>query len=457
MSLAVYDTMAREKRVFEPADPKRVTMYVCGPTVYNYTHIGNARSAIVFDLLFRVLRHEYGAAHVVYSRNFTDIDDKIITASKETGAPIDEITKKFAQVYTDELDALNALAPTGTPRATEHIPDMIALIERLIEAGAAYAAEGHVLFSIEAFADYGRLSGVDGDEMIAGARVEVAPYKKNPADFVLWKPAADDEPGWESPWGRGRPGWHLECSVMIEKGLGETIDIHCGGQDLRFPHHENEIAQSACAHDGAPLARYWMHNGFLRMGTDKMSKSLGNVVLTHELLKDWPGEVIRWALLSAHYRQPLEWTEDLLRQSKRQLDRFYRLLEDVADSKDEPAPPESIVLALKDDLNTPEAYAGLHELRDIAAQMEGEARRNAALRLRAAGRLMGFFQADPAAWFKGDSGDGPTAEEIDALLAKRAEARKAKDFATSDKIRDDLAAQGIVIEDGPDGATWRRA
>ena len=456
MSLTFHDTMAREKRVFEPADPKRVTMYVCGPTVYNYTHIGNARSAIVFDLLFRVLRHEFGAEHVFYSRNFTDIDDKIIKASRETGAPIDEITTKFAKVYTDELGALNALAPTGTPRATEHIPEMIALVERLVEAGAAYAAEGHVLFSIESFADYGKLSGVDRDEMIAGARVEVAPYKNNPADFVLWKPAADDEPGWESPWGRGRPGWHLECSVMIEKGLGETIDIHCGGQDLRFPHHENEIAQSTCVHAGAPLARYWMHNGFLRMGTDKMSKSLGNVVLTHELLKDWPGEVIRWALLSAHYRQPLEWTDELLRQSKRQLDRFYRLLEEVVDTRDDLAPPESVVLALKDDLNTPEAYAGLHELRDIAAQLDGDARRTAILRLRAAGLFMGFFEADPAQWFKGDAGDGPTDADIDALLRERADARKAKDFATSDKIRDDLAAQGIIIEDGPDGATWRR-
>ena len=456
MSLQFYDTMARKKRVFEPADPKRVTMYVCGPTVYNYTHIGNARSAIVFDLLFRVLRHAYGAAHVHYARNFTDIDDKIIKASRETGAPIDEITTKFAQVYLDELSDLNALAPTGMPRATDHIPEMIALVEQLIDAGAAYAADGHVLFSIESFDAYGKLSGVNRDEMIAGARVEVAPYKKNPADFVLWKPAGDDEPGWESPWGRGRPGWHLECSVMIKKGLGETIDIHCGGQDLRFPHHENEIAQSACAHDGAPLARYWMHNGFLRMGTDKMSKSIGNVILTHELLREWPGEVIRWALLSAHYRQPLEWTDDLLRQSKRQLDRFYRLLEDVAEQRDDTTPPESIILALRDDLNTPEAYAGLHELRDIAAQMEGDARAKALLRLRAAGRLMGFFQADPAAWFKGERSDGPAADDIDALLVQRAEARKAKDFATSDKIRDDLLAQGIVIEDGPDGATWRR-
>ncbi len=456
MSLAIHDTMARKKRAFVPADPKRVTMYVCGPTVYNYTHIGNARSAIVFDLLFRVLRHEFGDDCVVYARNFTDIDDKIIKASHESGTPIGEITTKFAKVYLDELAALNALKPTMTPLATEHIEEMVALVERLIEKDSAYAADGHVLFSVDSYADYGRLSGVDRDEMIAGARVEVAPYKKNPADFVLWKPSASDEPGWDSPWGRGRPGWHLECSVMIEKELGETIDIHCGGQDLRFPHHENEIAQSACAHDGAALARYWMHNGFLRMGTDKMSKSIGNVVLTHELLKEWPGEVIRWALLSAHYRQPLEWADALLEQSKRQLDRFYRLLEEVAGSDENPAPPESVVLALRDDLNTPEAFAGLHQLRDIAAQTDGDARRSAILRLRAAGQLLGFFHADPAEWFRGEAGDGPSAEEIDALLVQRAEARKAKDFATSDKIRDDLAAQGIMIEDGPDGATWRR-
>ena len=456
MTLQFYDTMAREKRAFAPADLKRVTMYVCGPTVYNYTHIGNARSAVAFDLLFRVLRHEYGADAVIYARNFTDIDDKIIKASQETGAAIDEITAKFAKVYTDELSQLNALPPTETPRATAHIAEMVAFVEKLIAEGAAYEAEGHVLFSVKSFDDYGQLSRVDQDEMLAGARVEVAPYKKDPADFVLWKPSSEEEPGWESPWGRGRPGWHLECSVMIEKGLGETIDIHCGGQDLRFPHHENEIAQSTCAHAGAPLARYWMHNGFLRMGTDKMSKSLGNVVLTHELLKDWPGEVIRWALLSAHYRQPLEWTDELLRQSKRQLDRFYRLLEEVADATDDPTPPESVVLALKDDLNTPEAYAGLHELRDIAAQLEGDARANAILRLRAAGRFMGFFEARPAEWFQGRDADGPSADDIDALLKQRADARKRKDFATADKIRDDLAAAGVIIEDGPDGATWRR-
>ncbi len=456
MTLQFYDTMAREKRAFEPADPTRVTMYVCGPTVYNYTHIGNARSAIVFDLLYRVLRHHFGEAHVVYARNFTDIDDKIIKASKETGAAIADITNKFADIYRAELQDLNALSPGFEPRATDHIPEMIELVETLIKQGAAYEGEGHVLFSIEAFDDYGRLSGVDRDEMIAGARVEVAPYKKNPADFVLWKPSKDDEPGWDAPWGRGRPGWHLECSVMIEKQLGRTIDIHCGGQDLRFPHHENEIAQSACAHQGAPLARYWLHNGFLRMGSDKMSKSIGNVVLTHELLQDWPGEVIRWALLSAHYRQPLEWTDELLRQSKRQLDRFYRLLEEIEFSDEAGAPPASIVLALDDDLNTPEAFAGLHEIRDIASQLDGEARKNAIARLRSAGRYLGFFAHRPGDWFKGAAGEGPTEMEIEALLQERANARKTRDFARSDQIRDDLAAKGIIIEDGADGARWRR-
>ncbi len=457
MTISLYDSMAREKRVFEPADESRVTMYVCGPTVYSYAHIGNARSAVAFDLLHRVLRRRYGAAHVVYARNITDIDDKIIKASAETGEPISAITTKFAAIYREDMGALGVLPPTLEPEATGYIAPMIALIERLIAKGAAYEAEGHVLFAVDAFDDYGKLSGADRDEMIAGARVEVAPYKKSPADFVLWKPSKDDEPGWDSPWGRGRPGWHTECSVMIEAELGRTIDIHGGGQDLRFPHHENEIAQSACAHDGAPLARYWVHNGFLRMGSDKMSKSLGNVVLAHDLLKEWPGEAIRWALLSAHYRQPLEWTEALLKQSKRQLDRFYRLLEEVEFSEETGAAPDSIVMTLEDDLNTPEAYAGLHELRDIASQLEGEARAAAIRRLRDAGRLMGFFNLAPAEWFKGDAGDGPSAEEIEQLLAERVAARKAKDFATSDRIRDDLAAKGVIIEDGPGGATWRRA
>ena len=457
MPLTIYDSMARDKRVFEPADPKRVTLYVCGPTVYSYAHIGNARSAVAFDLLFRVLRARYGAAHVVYARNITDIDDKIIKAAQETGEPIEAVTRKFADIYRADMGALGVLAPTLEPEATGHIEAMVAMMEKLIAEGAAYAAEGHVLFSVDAYADYGKLSGADRDEMIAGARVEVAPYKKSPADFVLWKPSKEGEPGWDSPWGRGRPGWHLECSVMIESEFGDTVDIHGGGQDLRFPHHENEIAQSACAHDGAPLARYWMHNGFLRMGSDKMSKSLGNVVLAHELLQDWHGEVIRWALLSAHYRQPLEWTEELLKQSKKQLDRFYRVLDEIPFTDKTGEAPGSVMWALEDDLNTPEAYAGLHQMRDIASQMDGETRKKAIAQLRDAGRLMGFFNEDPAAWFQAASGDGPTAAEIEALIAERAAARKAKDFARSDRIRDDLAARGVVLEDGPQGVTWRRS
>ncbi|MEL6372097.1 MAG: cysteine--tRNA ligase [Pseudomonadota bacterium] len=459
--LMLHDTMAGEKRVFTPADPSRVTMYVCGPTVYNHAHIGNFRAAIVFDLLFRLLRHHYGTEHVIYARNFTDIDDKIIKASRETGDPIDVITTKYAKIYQDETAAFNNLTPTLEPRATDHIVDMQALITKLIDESAAYVAEDHVLFSIESYDEYGQLSHVDKDEMVAGARVEVAPYKKDAADFVLWKPSSDDEPGWTAPdaWGlegRGRPGWHLECSAMINKNLGTTIDIHGGGQDLRFPHHENECAQSACANNGAPLARYWLHNGFLRMGADKMSKSLGNVVLPKVLLQKWPGEALRFALLSAQYRQPLEWTEGLIEQSKRQLDRFYRLFSEAPDALAD-TPPESIVLSLNDDLNTPAAIAGLHELRDIANQMEGLAKATAIGRLRAAGQLMGLFQADPEAWFKEGTTDGPDAAQIEALIEERAAAKKAKDYARADEIRDQLTELGVLIEDGPDGTTWRRA
>ena len=456
MALDLYDSLTREKRAFVPADEKRVTMYVCGPTVYNHAHIGNFRAAVVFDLLFRLLRRRYGADSVVYARNFTDIDDKIIKASRETGAQIDAITAKYAAIYDAELAAFNALPPTLKPAATGHIAEMIALCESLLRGGFAYAAAGHVLFRTGSFPAYGRLSGVSLDDMIAGARVEVAPYKENPADFVLWKPSAPDEPGWDSPWGRGRPGWHIECSAMIEKTLGTTIDIHGGGQDLKFPHHENEIAQSACAHQGAPLARFWLHNGFLTMGADKMSKSLGNVALPRDLLKKHHGETLRFALLSAHYRQPLDWTDGLIEQSKKQLDRFYRLLAEAPGGAAET--PDSVILALEDDMNTPAAIAGLHELRDIAMQLDGEAKKRAAARLKAAGALMGFFAVEPEAWFKWNPpGEGAlSAGEIEALLATRAAARKAKDFKTSDRIRDELAAQGIAIEDSPSGATWRR-
>jgi cysteinyl-tRNA synthetase len=458
VTLTLHDTLTREKREFAPTDPRRITMYVCGPTVYNHAHIGNFRAAVVFDLLYRLLRRRYGADAVVYARNITDIDDKIIHAARDAALPIEAITAKFAAIYRDETRALNVLPPTLEPAATAHIGEMIALVERLVEAGAAYAASGHVLFSVAKFDAYGRLSGVDRDAILAGARVEVAPYKQDPADFVLWKPSSDDEPGWPSPWGRGRPGWHLECSAMIATNLGETIDIHGGGQDLRFPHHENEIAQSTCAHRGAPLARYWVHNGFLTMGADKMSKSVGNIVLPRDLLKRWPGEALRFALLSAHYRQPLAWTDELIEQSKRQLDRFQRLLAEAPDAV-AAAPPQSVILSLEDDMNTPEAIAGLHELRDLAAQMEGEPRRKAIASLRAAGELMGFFSTTPDAWFKWTpaGADSLTDAAIEARLKDRAEARRARDFAAADRIRDELAAQGILVEDGPGGATWRRA
>lgn len=450
MALMLHDSLSRAKRAFAPADPARVTMYVCGPTVYDHAHIGNFRAAIVFDLLFRVLRRRYGEAHVVYARNFTDIDDKIIRAAEKSGEPIAALTRRYADIYRRETAAFGALEPTLELWATDHIGAMIALVATLVEKGFAYAADGHVLFRVARYAGYGQLSGADVEERLAGARVEIAPYKESPADFVLWKPSSAAEPGWESPWGRGRPGWHLECSAMISAALGQTIDIHGGGQDLKFPHHDNEIAQSTCAHDGAPLARFWLHNGFLTMGADKMSKSLGNVALPRDLLTRHHGETLRFALLSAHYRQPLDWTPALIEQSKKQLDRFYRV---IADARGEEAPPQSVILALEDDLNTPEAIAGLHELRDIAMQSDGDARARAAARLKAAGALMGFFGVSAEAWFR----DGEDAAAIERALAERAAARKAKDFARADAIRDALAARGVVIEDGPAGATWRKA
>ncbi len=458
MTLKLHNTLTGRKEPFAPADPKRVTMYVCGPTVYSYAHIGNARPVVAFDVLYRLLRRIYGEGHVVYARNFTDVDDKIIAAARETGAPIAAITEKFAQIYVDDMAALGALEPNLAPKATEHIEEMLALIQSLLDGGFAYTAEGHVLFDISKFDDYGKLSRLDRDAIIEGARVEVAPYKRDAADFVLWKPSNDDEPGWDSPWGRGRPGWHLECSAMIDKTLGRTIDIHGGGQDLRFPHHENEIAQSACAHGGAPLARFWVHNGFVNMGDEKMSKSLGNILLVHELIKKWPGEAIRWALLSAHYRQPVAWTEDLIGQAKRSLDRLYGYLRPARGvPADKSVEPSAVIAALEDDLNTPEAFAALFAAgKRLGEEKDDAARARAKGELLAGGALLGFLGQDPEDWFKqGGAGDVDEAD-IDRLLIERAEARKAKDFARADQIRDELAAQGIIIEDGPSGATWRR-
>ncbi|MEO1150265.1 MAG: cysteine--tRNA ligase [Pseudomonadota bacterium] len=450
--ITLHNSLSGHREDFIPADPHRVTLYVCGPTVYQHAHVGNFRPVVVFDLLFRLLRHHYGADHVIFARNITDIDDKIIKAANAQSSPIKEITDLYTEIYRAESKALGALPPTIEPFATDHIAQMIDLIDTLLEKGAAYSAEDHILFNIDHYDAYGDLSKVNRDDMLAGARVEVAPYKRNAADFVLWKPAKENEPGWATPahFGvaqPGRPGWHLECSAMIAATLGKTIDIHGGGQDLRFPHHENECAQSGCA-NGAPLARYWMHNGFLSMPSGKMSKSLGNVVLVRDLLLEWPGEVIRLALMSAHYRQPLEWNDTLLAQSKAQLDRFYRSLTDHPVAE-ETAPDPGFVAALNDDLNLPSALARLHALRDAGK----------ADVLRASGNLIGLLTQTPDAWFKSSSPQStgaPTDDEIEALIAERRAAKKAKDYGKADGIRDDLKASGVIIEDSPQGTSWRR-
>jgi cysteinyl-tRNA synthetase len=434
--IRLHDTLAREKREFVPADPKRITMYVCGPTVYGRAHIGNARPAVVFDTLARLIRHEFGETSLVYARNVTDVDDKIIAAAEAEGVDPSVITERYERYYLDDMGALGVQPPTIAPHATQEIGPMIAMIERLISHGNAYAAEGHVLFSVPSDPDYGMLSKRDREQMIAGARVEVAPYKRDPADFVLWKPSADGVIGWDSPWGRGRPGWHLECSAMIERHLGDTIDIHGGGLDLIFPHHENEIAQSRCAHGGLPLARFWVHNGFVDMGSEKMSKSLGNIVTPAELLDQGNrGETLRLALLSAHYRQPLSWTEDVVAQAKTNLDKLYRTAGDV-----EPGDADEGVLdALRDDLNTPLALARLMALEDAAA-------------IKASAALLGLLQSSSEDWFRG----GADGTSVEARIAERAEAKKNRDFATADRIRDELNAAGIILEDGPGGTTWRR-
>jgi cysteinyl-tRNA synthetase len=433
--MRLHDTMTREKREFVPQNPSRITMYVCGPTVYGRAHIGNARPAVVFDTLARLIRHEFGENSLVYARNVTDVDDKIIASAEAEGVDPSVITERYEQHYLEDMGALGVQPPTIAPHATQEIPAMIAMIARLIERGNAYEAQGHVLFSVPSDPDYGVLSRRDRDAMIAGARVEVAPYKRDPADFVLWKPSSDDVIGWDSPWGSGRPGWHVECSAMIERHLGETIDIHGGGLDLIFPHHENEIAQSRCAHAGLPLARYWVHNGFVDMGSEKMSKSLGNIITPAELLaQGHRGETLRLALLSAHYRQPLPWTEALVAQAKATLDRLYR----AAGEAEAGDVDEGVLEALRDDLNTPLALSRL-------AALEGGA-------LRASARLIGLLQSSSEAWFQG----GGNSETIEARIAERAEAKKNRDFATADRIRDELKSQGVVLEDGPSGTTWRR-
>ena len=457
MTIYLYDTLRGEKIEFEPLKAGEVTMYLCGPTVYNYAHIGNARPAVVFDLLARLLRRSY---KLTYARNITDVDDKINKASVETGKPIDEITDRYIKVYNDDMEALGVLPPDIEPRATQHIDEMIEMIAALIEKGSAYEADGHVLFDVEANPDYGKLSKRDIREMIAGARVEVAPYKKAAQDFVLWKPSTPELPGWESPWGRGRPGWHIECSAMSAKHLGRTIDIHAGGQDLVFPHHENELAQSTCVHDGEPFVRYWMHNGFLSMDDTKMSKSLGNVLLVHDMLKTNRGEVIRLALLGAHYRQPLKWTDDTLDDAHRKLDRLYGAIRGIVVSeatRSSAQPPASVIDALEDDLNTPRALAELFEhARTLNKTEDPLERQEFAAALLAAGDLTGLMQSDPEEWFSGSADGELSAEEIASLLTQREEARAAANYKAADQIRDDLADRGITIEDGPSGTRWRR-
>lgn len=455
MDIRLYNSLSRALEPFRPQDPNRVTFYVCGPTVYNFVHIGNARGPVVFGLLADLLRRHYG--QVVYARNITDVDDKINAAATEQGVPITTITDRFAQAYREDMAALGVAPPDIEPAATAHIPQMIRMIEALIAQGHAYAAEGHALFAVDSYAKYGELSRRSTDEMLAGARVEVAPYKRAPGDFVLWKPSTPDLPGWDSPWGRGRPGWHIECSAMCEAHLGETIDIHAGGVDLQFPHHENEIAQSACAHGGKTFARYWLHNGMLTFDGSKMSKSVGNIRRVRDLISEHPPEALRLALMSAHYRQPLDWSESLIEQSVRTLDRLYGTLRDLGEVEaSEVAIPEAVEQALADDLNTPLALAALQQIAGEARKAEGEARNALKSQLLAAGRALGLLQQAPEAWFaRGVSADDDT--RIQALVEERVAAKAARDFARADAIRKQLADEGIALEDTPQGCRWKRA
>ncbi len=486
--MQLFNTLAGKKEPFTPQDPECVSMYVCGPTVYSYAHIGNARPAVVFDVLARVLRRRYT---VRYVRNITDIDDKINAAAAKEGVSIKVIADRYAAIYFDDLAALGVLPPDYSPRVTEHLPDIISMIERLIAAGHAYEVAGeeafaqqgerepatrpapavsdtvsrgagHVLFHTLSYADYGKLSKRDEQSLMAGARVEVAPYKKHAGDFVLWKPSSDEQPGWDSPWGRGRPGWHIECSAMAEALLGDTIDIHGGGHDLIFPHHENEIAQSVCAHGGKTFARYWLHNGFINMNGEKMSKSLGNVTLVHDLIKLLPGEVIRLVLLTGHYRAPLDWNEAVVSDARKKLDRLYGALRELGDvpAAEGVKAPEAFIAALEDDLNTPEALAAMFELARAANKAQTDAEKaEIKAQLLDAASLLGVLTGSAEEWFAqkatGGADDVPSAEEIEAVLAERLAARAAKHWAESDRLRDALKERGVLIEDGKDGQRWR--
>jgi cysteinyl-tRNA synthetase len=444
--LTLHNSLTRGKERLVPADPMHVRMYVCGPTVYDLAHLGNARPVVVYDVLARLLRTLY--PRVTYVRNITDVEDKINARARETGEPIAALTARTTADFHADMAALGALPPDVEPRATHHITEMVMIIERLIASGHAYAAQGHVLFAVATDAGYGKLSGRSQDELLAGARVEIAPYKNDPGDFVLWKPSDDDTPGWDSPWGRGRPGWHIECSAMSWKHLGETFDIHGGGSDLIFPHHENERAQSLCAFPGSSFARLWMHNGMLQVNGEKMSKSLGNFFTVRDVLGKAPGEAIRLLLLRSHYRSELDFSDHALAECKREMDRFYRALE-RAPGGAAVSVPGAVLEALCDDLNTPLAVSAMHALADAA--MAGDA--GAAAGLRAAGGVLGLLQQTPEAWFRG----GGDADWVEAAIAERLAARKGRDFARADAIRAELAAKGIVLEDGPKGTIWRRS
>jgi cysteinyl-tRNA synthetase len=449
MALTIYNTAAREKQLFKPIDPKHVRMYVCGPTVYDFAHIGNARPVIVFDVLFRLLRHIYGEKHVTYVRNITDVEDKINARAKERGVSIRDLTDKTAEIYRADMRALGNFEPTFEPRVTETLLEIVKMIGHLIAAGHAYAAESHVLFDVPSMPAYGKFSGRSTDDMLAGARVDVAPYKRSPMDFVLWKPSSPEQPGWESPWGRGRPGWHIECSAMAEKLLGETFDIHGGGTDLIFPHHENEIAQSTCVHGGRALSNYWMHNGMLELSGEKMAKSVGNVQTAHGLLALWPGEVLRLQMLMTHYRHPLDWTEAGSREAKAILDRWYQIVEGVETAG---KVPPGVLAALEDDLNTPAAIAEMHKLANAA----GQGSSSAAAELKAAGRFFSFFAMPLDEWRRWTPEcKSIDAGQVEALIAERNAARKAKNFAEADRLRGELTAMGVAIEDTPSGTTWK--
>lgn len=451
--MKLYNSRTRQKEVFTPLKPDEVSLYLCGPTVYDSAHIGNARPSVVFDTLYRLLSRDY---KVTYVRNITDVDDKIIEAARKNQESIESLTKRTTVAYHEDMEALNILPPTIEPRATTHIAEMIEMIQTLIQKGHAYEAEGHVLFDTRSDSEYGSLSHRDLDDMIAGARVEVAPYKKNAMDFVLWKPSSEDTPGWESPWGRGRPGWHIECSAMSHKHLGITFDIHGGGIDLIFPHHENERAQSTCAFGKETFARLWMHNGLLVVDGKKMSKSLGNFFTVRDLLKTLPGEVIRLTLLSAHYRQPLDWISTLVQQSKSTLDRFYQALRDVPLDQNASVHPD-VLAALEDDLNTPLALAVMASLvKEIHGTQDAKTKSYLASSLKVSGQFLGILLSEAEAWFKRGS-SSLTEEEIQTLINQRTLARQTKDFAEADRVRRLLEENGVILEDSPSGTTWKHS